>query len=42
MGDDNTVMVHIRRVRNKIEDNPDEPKYIETVWGIGYRLGKLK
>ncbi|MHC1685131.1 MAG: response regulator transcription factor [Clostridiaceae bacterium] len=42
MGDDNTVMVHIRRVRNKIEDNPDEPKYIETVWGIGYRLGKVK
>ena len=42
MGDDNTVMVHIRRVRNKIEDNPDEPKYIETVWGIGYRLGNLK
>ena len=41
MGDDNTVMVHIRRVRNKIEDNPDEPKYIETVWGIGYRLGNL-
>ena len=39
MGDDNTVMVHIRRVRNKIEDNPDEPRYIETVWGIGYRLG---
>ncbi|MCM3767268.1 response regulator transcription factor [Neobacillus niacini] len=38
-GDDNTVMVHIRRLRNKIEDNPNEPKYIETVWGIGYRLG---
>lgn len=42
MGDDNTVMVHIRRLRNKIEDNPDEPKYIETVWGIGYRLGNLE
>jgi len=42
MGDDNTVMVHIRRVRNKIEDNPDEPKIIETVWGIGYRLGNYK
>lgn len=39
LGDDNTVMVHIRRLRNKIEDNPDEPHYIETVWGIGYRLG---
>ncbi|WP_160669791.1 response regulator transcription factor [Clostridium sp. C8-1-8] len=42
LGDDNTVMVHIRRLRNKIEDNPNEPKYIETVWGIGYRLGKLE
>ena len=42
MGDDNTVMVHIRRVRSKIEDNPDEPKIIETVWGIGYRLGNYK
>lgn len=42
LGDDNTVMVHIRRLRNKIEDNPDKPKYIETVWGIGYRLGSLK
>lgn len=42
MGDDNTVMVHIRRIRNKIEDNPNEPKYIETVWGIGYRLGNLQ
>ncbi|MBZ9625835.1 response regulator transcription factor [Clostridium sp. FP2] len=42
MGDDNTVMVHIRRLRSKIEDNPDKPQYIETVWGIGYRLGSLK
>jgi DNA-binding response OmpR family regulator len=42
LGDDNTVMVHIRRLRNKIEDNSDKPKYIETVWGIGYRLGNIK
>lgn len=42
MGDDNTVMVHIKRLRNKIEDDNAAPKYIETVWGIGYRLGKLQ
>ncbi|WP_234123685.1 response regulator transcription factor [Clostridium hydrogenum] len=42
LGDDNTVMVHIRRLRNKIESNPNSPKYIETVWGIGYRLGKIQ
>lgn len=42
MGDDNTVMVHIKRLRNKIEDDKTTPKYIETVWGIGYRLGKLQ
>lgn len=42
MGDDNTVMVHIKRLRNKIEDDNASPKYIETVWGIGYRLGKLQ
>lgn len=38
MMDDNTVMVHIRRLRKKIEDNPDEPKYIKTVWGLGYKF----
>lgn len=42
VGDDNTVMVHIRRLRSKIEDNPNEPKYILTVWGIGYKLGDIK
>jgi DNA-binding response OmpR family regulator len=42
IGDDNTVMVHIRRLRNKIEDNPNEPKYMLTVWGIGYKLGEIK
>lgn len=38
-GDENAVNVHISRLRTKIEDNPREPKYIITVWGIGYKLG---
>lgn len=37
-GDVKTVDVHVRRLREKIEDLPSNPKYIETVWGIGYRL----
>ena len=36
----NTVMVHIRKLRLKLEDNPDKPKYIQTVWGKGYRFGQ--
>ena len=36
----NTVMVHIKRLRNKIEDNSNITKYIMTVWGIGYKLGE--
>lgn len=40
-GDENAVNVHISRLRNKIEDNPRKPKYIITVWGIGYKLGEL-
>lgn len=40
LNDDNTVMVHIKRLRNKIEDNSNNPKYIVTVWGIGYKLGE--
>ena len=36
--DENTVMVHIRRLREKIESNPSDPRYIQTVWGIGYKL----
>ena len=38
-GDENAVNVHISRLRNKIEDNPKKPQYIQTVWGIGYKLG---
>lgn len=37
-GDMKTVDVHIRRIREKIEDNPSKPSLIETVWGVGYRL----
>jgi DNA-binding response OmpR family regulator len=37
-GDPKTVDVHIRRLREKIEDAPSEPKIIETIWGFGYRL----
>lgn len=40
LNDDNTVMVHIKRLRNKIEDDPNDPKYIQTVWGIGYKFGE--
>lgn len=36
--DDNTIMVYINRLRNKIEDNPQSPKYIQTVRGTGYRF----
>jgi DNA-binding response OmpR family regulator len=38
MGDNATVAVHINRLREKIEANPANPKYIQTVWGVGYRL----
>lgn len=36
----NTVMVHIRKLREKIEDNPRIPDYIFTVWGVGYKFGE--
>jgi DNA-binding response OmpR family regulator len=39
MSDENTMMVHIRRLRKKIEPDPSHPTYIQTVWGIGYKLG---
>lgn len=39
LGDENAVNVHISRLRAKIEDDPRQPEYIMTVWGIGYRLG---
>ncbi len=39
---DNTVAVHIRRIREKIEINPKEPKYLKVVWGIGYKIDKLQ
>lgn len=38
MGDNATVAVHINRLREKIEKNPSNPRYIETVWGAGYRF----
>ena len=38
LGDNATVAVHINRLREKIEDDPKEPKYIQTVWGAGYRF----
>jgi len=34
----NTVMVHIRKIREKVEENPGEPEFIKTVWGVGYRI----
>jgi DNA-binding response OmpR family regulator len=36
--DTGTVTVHVRRLREKLEDDPSQPRYLETVWGIGYRL----
>ncbi len=42
ISDYNTVTVHMRRLRSKIEDDPNNPKLIETVWGIGYRLAGNK
>lgn len=35
---DNTVMVHIRKIREKIEENPRKPKYLKTIWGVGYKV----
>lgn len=38
---ENTVAVHIRRIREKIEINPKNPKYLKVVWGIGYKIEKI-
>ena len=35
-----TVMVHVRNIREKIEFNPKEPKYLKVVWGVGYKIEK--
>ena len=40
IGADNTVAVHIRHIREKIEINPKEPKYLKVVWGVGYKIDK--
>lgn len=40
-GIENTVMVHIRRIREKIEITPKNPKYLKVVWGIGYKIEKV-
>ena len=39
---ENTVMVHIRHIREKIELNPKEPEYIKVVWGLGYKMEKME
>lgn len=39
IGADNTIAVHIRHIREKIERNPKEPYYLKVVWGIGYKVG---
>ena len=41
IGADNTVTVHIRHIREKIEINPREPRYLKVVWGIGYKIEKM-
>lgn len=38
---ESTVMVHIRRIREKIEINPKEPEYLKVVWGVGYKIEKI-
>jgi len=38
---ENTVMVHIRKIRERIETNPRNPQYIKTVWGVGYKVEKV-
>lgn len=42
IGADNTVAVHIRHIREKIEINPKDPKYLKVVWGVGYKCEKIQ
>ena len=42
IGADNTVAVHIRHIREKIEINPKEPQYLKVVWGVGYKIEKIE
>ncbi|MVO98810.1 response regulator [Paenibacillus sp. N10] len=41
LGDENVINVHMRRLREKIEEDPSKPRYILTLWGIGYKLGEF-
>lgn len=41
IGDITTVTVHIRKLREKVEEDLSNPKYIQTIWGVGYRFKKL-
>ena len=42
IGADNTVAVHIRHIREKIEIDPKEPRYLKVVWGVGYKVEKAE
>ena len=41
-GAENIISVHIRHIREKIEINPREPKYLKVIWGIGYKIENLE
>jgi len=41
LGVDNTVAVHIRHIREKIEINPRDPRYLKVAWGVGYKVERL-
>ena len=41
-GAENIIAVHIRRIREKLEINPKEPKYLKVIWGIGYKIEVIK
>ena len=41
-GAENIIAVHIRHIREKIEINPKEPKYLKVIWGIGYKIEKIE